>query len=71
MNKRFSEDFFVIVCKCLILREKKFCARVIFFKVRPLFGSTSPAVRDAFRGASRARAYIYRGMAGKNKPLHL
>ena len=29
----------IILCKYLILREKKFYIRVIFFLVRPLFGS--------------------------------
>lgn len=64
MDKWFSEDFFVVVHKYLILREKKICVRVIFFRTRPLFGS-APLPSVVLFVVLFARVRIYKRCNGR------
>ena len=58
IGKMFSCCFLIILCKCLILREKKFYTRVIFFRVRLLFGS-APLLSVVLFVVLLARVRIY------------
>lgn len=63
MDKWFSEDFFVVAHKYLILREKKNCVRVLFFRTRPLFGS-APLPSVVLFVVLLARVRIYKRCKG-------
>lgn len=52
-------------------QREKILRALNIFALGWLFVPLVGLLRVVLRGTFRARAYIYRGVAGENKPLHL
>lgn len=65
MNKRASEDFFVVVCKYLIFSVKNFCLETAFAVVLCLSWCVQPPVTSPQGFTSRAYYIMHEGGRGE------